>query len=196
MNTNLTELVCILDRSGSMASICDDAIGGFNTFLKGQQETPGEARLTLVLFDNEYDVVYDCVPLAQVPPLTTQTFVPRGGTALLDAIARSLDRVGQRLAATPEPQRPGKVIVVILTDGEENSSKQTTQAQVADRIAHQRNSYGWEFLFLAANQDAIAAAARLQIAAADAVTFAATPQGVREVYAKMSQTVGERRRAP
>ena len=153
---NMTEIVCVLDRSGSMESIVDDAIGGFNTFLKTQQETPGEARMSVVLFDHEYDLLYRGKALADIPPFNSLTFVPRGSTALFDALGRTIQEVGVRLAALAEVERPNKVLFVILTDGQENASKNYTGQQIKEMITHQLNVYQWEFLFFAANQDAFA----------------------------------------
>ena len=189
MRADLTEIAFVLDRSGSMNPIAADAIGGFNTFLASQQALPGEARLTLVLFDHEYLVVHDNVAIRQVPPLDAKTFVPRGMTALLDAVGRTIDDVGVRLAATPEEQRPAKVIVAILTDGQENASRDYTFSRVAGMIKHQQEKYSWEFLFLAANQDAIAAAGALSIGAKDAIAFQATGQGIRHANAQLNERV-------
>ena len=193
MNTDLTEIACVIDRSGSMETVASDAIGGFNSFLKAQQELPGEARLTLVLFDDKYDLVHDAVPIGGASPLTSKSYVPGGTTALLDAVGRTVDAIGARLARMPEPERPGKVIVVILTDGHENASRTYTYERVAEMIKHQQEVYGWEFVFLAANQDAIASAGRLSIGAQDAIGFAATHEGVHVAYAAMSNTISERR---
>ena len=173
MNTQLAELAFILDRSGSMERIAGAAIEGFNHFLREQQITPRQARLTLVLFDDEYLVPASSLPVAEVLPLDSTTYVPRNTTALLDAIGRTIDELGQRLAATPEPERPGKVIVAILTDGLENASRHYTWLDIATRIRHQTDVYRWEFLFLGANQDAIATAALLHIAAANATSYQA-----------------------
>lgn len=195
MNPNLTELVCILDRSGSMEAIRDDAIGGFNAFLDLQRAEPGETHLSLVQFDDRYDVLFDNTPLGQVPPLTRSTFVPRGSTALLYALARTIDTVGQRLAATPAQERPAKVVVVVVTDGQENASRHITRQQVFGRIARQRSVYGWEFVFLAANQDAIAGAVSLGMHADDGVSFAvACAPDVRASYTRLGASVAERRR--
>lgn len=195
MNSNLTEIICIVDRSGSMSSMRDDAIGGFNSFVMDQKNDVGEVRMTLVLFDNEYDIVYDALPLHLVPLLTHDTFVPRGSTALLDAIGKTIDDVGERLAKTPEADRPGHVIMTILTDGEENSSQHYSNAAVAARISHQRDAYGWEFIFLAANQDAIASAAKLSIASSDAIGFEASPKGMEQGWEAINAGVRSRRRA-
>jgi uncharacterized protein YegL len=193
MNNDLVEIACIVDRSGSMGAITSDAIGGFNVFLAAQKAEPGSARFTLVLFDHEYEVVHEGVSINDVRDLTAHTYQPRGTTALLDAVGRTIDAIGARLAKTPEADRPHKVIVAILTDGMENASCDYTYEKVAQMIEHQRNVYGWEFVFLAANQDAIASAGKLSIAANDAINFQATGEGVRHAYAAMSSTVSERR---
>jgi hypothetical protein len=189
MRPDLTEIAFVLDRSGSMNPIADDAIGGFNTFLTEQQALTGQARLTLVLFDHEYMVTHNNVDIRAVPPLDAKTYTPRGMTALLDAVGRTIDDIGTRLAATPEAERPAKVIVAILTDGQENASRDYTFARVADKIKHQQEKYSWEFLFLAANQDAIAAAGALAIQPKDAIAFQATPQGVRDAHMLINDRV-------
>lgn len=177
MNTQLTELAFILDRSGSMKSMSTAAIRGFNHFLTEQQNSTGQARLTLVLFDDEYLVPHASTPVVEVSALTPETYVPRNSTALLDAIGRTIDELGERLATTPESERPGKVIIAILTDGQENASTRYTTAQIAQRIRHQTDTYQWEFLFLGANQDAIATAASLNISAKNAATYAGDSLG-------------------
>ena len=126
MNKKLTEIAYILDRSGSMQPLVESAITGFNSFLKDQQETPGDANFTLVLFDDEYLLHADRAAIADVRPLDANTYVPRGCTALLDAIGRTIDNIGKKLAKTPEKDRPGKVIIAIYTDGYENASSDYT----------------------------------------------------------------------
>jgi uncharacterized protein YegL len=186
---NLTEIVCVLDRSGSMASIIDDAIGGFNTFLKSQQEAPGEAVMSVVLFDNEYEMLYSGKPLAEIPPFNHETFVPRGSTALYDAIGKTIHEVGVRLASLQESERPNKVLFVILTDGQENASQQYSSAQINQMITQQRNVYSWEFIFLAANQDAFAVSESMGISQGNAMNFVASSAGTRSTYLKMSKAV-------
>ena len=159
MNKKLTEIAYILDRSGSMQPLVESAISGFNTFLKDQQETPGEANFTLVLFDDEYLLHADRSPIAEVRPLDANTYVPRASTALLDSIGRTIDNIGNKLSKIPKKDRPGKVIVAIYTDGYENASTDYTVQKISKMIRHQTDNYGWEFLFLAANEDAIATAA-------------------------------------
>ena len=194
MNDNLTEIICIIDRSGSMNSVRQDAIGGFNAFVEQQAQEPGEARITVVLFNGEYQLLCDSVPLDDIR-LSNQNFVPRGSTALLDAVGRTIDNVGKRLAATIEPERPGQVIVAILTDGAENSSRRYSRSQVASMIEHQTTKYSWEFVFLAANQDAITAARSISIAAADAVSFDSTAEGTQNAFQMQSAMVARKRQA-
>lgn len=172
MNPHLTEIAFILDRSGSMESMVEPAISGFNRLLREQQQVPGSARFTLVLFDDQYEVPIESLPIAEVVELDTTTYVPRGSTALLDAIGRTIDELGAKLAAQPEDERPGQVIVAILTDGMENASAHYTWQTIARRIRHQTEHYDWKFLFLGANQDAIATAGRMNIHAADSSNFA------------------------
>ena len=177
-----------------MDAIRSDAIGGFNSFITDQKAQPGQALLTLVLFDDEYDVIHDAVDLNAVPPLNELTYIPRGTTALLDAVGRTLDSVGKRLSETPEPERPATVVVAILTDGMENASKQYTARDVSQRIKHQREAYDWRFVFLAAGQDAFKTAEQLSIDAEDTTSFVASGDGVQKAYAAMSMSVADRRR--
>lgn len=195
MKDNLTDIICILDRSGSMGSIRSDAIGGFNTFLADQKRQPGEAVFTLVLFNHEYLLVHDHTPIAQAAPLDNHTYQPQGTTALLDAVGRTIDDVGKRLHNTPEEERPSKVIVAILTDGLENASKDYSRGRVSEMIKHQQEKYSWEFIFLAANQDAIASAREISIAAKDAIAFMSTPDGVYNANMRMSEEISRRRRS-
>jgi Mg-chelatase subunit ChlD len=172
MNHSLTEIVFVLDRSGSMEAMVEPAVSGFNRLLREQQQVPGLAKFTLVLFDDQYELPFHSVPIAEVVELDTETFVPRGSTALLDAIGRTIDDLGKKLAATPELDRPNQVIIAILTDGEENASHHYSWADVAKRIRHQTEKYQWQFMFLGANQDAIATAGRMNIPATNTTNFA------------------------
>lgn len=190
---NLTEIVVILDRSGSMSSIKKDAIGGFNTFLEAQQNESGEAVMTVVQFDNEYLVTVDGVKIQDVEPLNNETFVPRGGTALLDAIGRTISTVGKRLSNTTEEDRPAKVIVVILTDGEENQSREFKKEQINSMITHQTNSYQWEFIFLSAGMDAVGTAASYGISSSNTMAFDANSRGMDLSYTSMSKAVSSLR---
>ena len=194
MKQNYTDINIVLDRSGSMVSVKHDTIGGFNQFLSEQQAVPGEATITLAQFDNVYELVYGAVPLADAKPLTDETFVPRGSTALLDAIGRTIHDTGKRLAALPEESRPEKVLFVVLTDGYENASREFTSQQINDLITLQRDTYKWEFVFLGANQDAITTASSLGISAQNSMTYAANAVGVSSAMGSLSSNVASYRR--
>jgi hypothetical protein len=164
-----TDLTMVLDRSGSMQSIKDDTIGGFDAFLSEQRRLPGRCTVSLVQFDNEYEEVYTGRDITDVPGLT---LVPRGSTAMLDAIGRAVNTTGARLAALPEDQRPGTVIVGIMTDGLENASREFTYPTVKALIEQQEQVYGWTFMYMGANQDAIEVGASLGVARDRALTYA------------------------
>jgi Mg-chelatase subunit ChlD len=188
-----TDITVVLDRSGSMEQIKSDAIGAFNEFLSDQKHRPGECHLALVQFDHEYEVVYGGQPIANVPRLTTETYKPRGSTALLDAIGRTIDATGARLSALSEAERPDQVVLVILTDGLENASTDYSRERVFAMIQTQRDIYGWTFLFLAANQDAIAVGGAMGIGAAHSLDFQATGGGVRAAVRSLSRAVSDLR---
>lgn len=189
MKKNYTEIAFVLDRSGSMESCWEAAIEGFNHFLHDQQQAKGLAKLTLVLFDDEYLVPIQSLPVQEVVPLSRETYTPRNTTALLDAIGQTVEDVGNRLAAIPEEQRPAQVIIAILTDGLENASRKFTWNDISERIRHQTEAYKWTFLFLGANQDAIATAAQISIAAANAADFVADDIGARASHRSFSRKV-------
>lgn len=184
MKDNLTYIVVVLDRSGSMGSVQAATIEGINSFIEGQKTSPGQARMTLIQFDDAYEVNYVDRPITEVPSLNFDTYKPRGMTALLDAMGRSIDELGERLAALPESERPSKVVVVIQTDGQENHSTKFTHSEVSEKIKHQKEKYGWEFIFLGANQDAIATASTFNIA--NAVTYNANNVSTRKVFSGVS----------
>lgn len=192
---NTTEIAFILDRSGSMSSIAEAAIAGFNELLTKQQEehlqTP--VRMSLVLFNEEYEVPFTSIAALELPRLDMKTYAPDGGTALLDAIGRTIDETGARLAAMPEADRPGKVIIAILTDGEENSSRTFTWAQISDKVRHQQDVYKWEFLFLGANQDAIATASKMNIGRHNSSNFFQTDGGILKSMRGTSSSIRERK---
>ncbi|MEI6422407.1 MAG: vWA domain-containing protein [Lentisphaerota bacterium] len=184
MRNDFAEIAVVIDESGSMKNLANDTIGGFNTFLEDQKACPGTARLTVVKFNTGYDKLYDGVELQSAKPLTAENYRPGGMTALYDAIGQAINAVGTRLANEPEDQRPGKVIVAILTDGEENSSKEFTQEKIAEMIKHQTEKYNWNFMFLAANQDAWKAGGSLGVT--NCVNYAADSKGVADSYMKTS----------
>jgi len=189
-NKNLTEIVVVLDRSGSMMSRKYDAEGGLNHFLYEQRKLPGEARLTLTQFDTEYEIVHNGVSLAEVGPCTLE---PRGGTALLDAVGRTIYEVGARLARTQESQRPGLVVFVIVTDGEENSSREYNRAQVKHMIEEQSGRYSWQFVYLGANQDAFAEAGGIGIPAYTTLNYVG--EKTAQAYSSTAAIVGRMRSA-
>lgn len=152
---NTTEIIVILDRSGSMASCADDMRGGFDSFIAKQRLEPGECKVTLAQFDHVYEVVYTSRPISQVPPLVLE---PRANTALLDAIGRTITETGDRLRVMPEAERPSRVLCLIITDGMENASTEFRHETIQKMIAHQHDKYQWEFVYLGANQDAFAVA--------------------------------------
>lgn len=186
----LTEIVCIIDRSGSMGSIREDAEGGFNNFVEQQKKEPGEALITLVQFDTEYEVVWNGI---NIQDADAYFLIPRGMTALLDAIGKTINTVGERLDKTPEEDRPEQVIVVIVTDGHENSSQEFSRGTINEMITHQREKYNWEFVFLAANQDAMEEATSLGIARGKAVNIDATKKGMVDTYGLVNCAVSSYR---
>jgi uncharacterized protein YegL len=177
MKADLTDITLVVDRSGSMEAIRSDAEGGVNAFVAEQVKQPGEALLTLVQFDTEYEFLHRGVPVQQVPPYE---LVPRGMTALLDAVGRAINETGERLAKMKEEDRPGLVVFVVMTDGQENSSKEFSKDQIKQLITQQQTKYQWHFTFLGANQDAFAEAGALGIVAAGAANFA--PDKVHAAY--------------
>ena len=195
MNNNLTEIVFILDRSGSMQTLTDDTIGGFNSFIEKQKREPGDAILTTVLFDDQYEILHDGVNLRDVKPLTREDYYARGMTAMMDAIGRTINTVDARIQKTPAQYRPGKVIFVITTDGYENASMEFNRARIKEMIQQQTAKYDWQFLFLGANMDAVKEAARFGISSDRAVRFENDAQGVAVNYHVVSETVCRMRQA-
>jgi von Willebrand factor type A domain len=195
MKADLTQITIVLDRSGSMSTVRDATILGFNEFVDGQREAPGEANVTLIQFDTEnaHEVVFD-QDVKGVPKLAVETYVPRGGTPLHDALGRTITELGSKIGKMSEGDRPGKVVIVTMTDGLENSSREYTASRIAEMIKHQREVYKWEFIFLGANQDAILTGERLNIPSAQSVTYDHTRTGTGKVMASTSANVAAYRR--
>jgi hypothetical protein len=168
---NLRHIAVILDRSGSMQAVKDDTEGGLRAFLDTQAEAPGQTTVSLYQFDDQYEAVYENKPLADVSPFTLR---PRGATALLDAVGRTITTLGEHLDTKPETERPGEVIVVILTDGHENASVEYTLRQVKGLITEQHDTYGWKFVFLGADQDAFVAGCAMGIGWATTLSYSGT----------------------
>lgn len=179
-------LIVVVDRSGSMQACREATQEGVDGFFAAQAQQPGRATASLYQFDNEHDTVFAHVPLADAPKYT---LVPRGGTALLDAVGFAVTREGEWLASLPEHERPGAVVLLIATDGEENSSQEWTLAQVKDLITRQREVYGWEPMFVGANIDAISVGASLGVAAHNSMSYAPTASGTGNTFTAMSSNV-------
>ncbi|MBQ3078293.1 MAG: VWA domain-containing protein [Clostridia bacterium] len=189
----MTELVFILDRSGSMSGLEKDTIGGFNSMIEQQKKEAGEALVSTVLFDNQTTVLHDRLPLDHIPPMTEKEYFPRGATALLDAVGSAIHPIGLiHKYARPE-DRPEKTLFVITTDGQENASQQYNYDKVKQMIQRQQEKYGWEFLFLGANIDAAAEAGRFGIRADRAADFLNDGEGISRNYEAISAAVSHLR---
>ena len=189
MKKGLTELVFILDRSGSMAGLEKDTIGGFNGMITRQKEEAGEALVSTVLFNSDSRVIHDRLPLDQVPQMTSREYYVGGCTALLDAIGCAIHHIGNVHKYIREEDRPEHTMFVITTDGLENASRSYTLGSVRQAITRQKEKYGWEFLFLGANMDAVETAARMGMEADQAVTFTNDKEGVELNFEVLSNTV-------
>ena len=177
-NSDKAFIGVLVDRSGSMQACKDDMEGGLNAFIEEQAQQPGHAELSLAQFDTEYEVVHDFIAIQKAPKYE---LMPRGRTALLDAMAYFIIHVGEQLAALPESDRPGTVIVNIVTDGLENASREwTDKSRVKELVAHQKRKYGWKFIFLGANMDAVDEGDSLGIAADASLTW--SPDNARVAY--------------
>lgn len=187
-----TDITVVLDRSGSMELIKSDTIGGFNGFLAKQQELDSNTRFSMVQFNNHSSTIYSAVKIKSVDPLTNNGFRPMGGTALLDALGRTIDATGIRLRMMDTEDRPDNVIFVIITDGEENSSRQFTRRQIFDKISHQQSVYKWEFVFLGANQDAIKEASAIGIPVYNSLSYGLSKGEINTAYMAMSESIGTR----
>lgn len=177
MNSNLTEIVFVLDRSGSMSGLEQDTIGGFNSMLQKQKTETGDAVVSTVLFDHECQVIHDRVPIKKVEPMTAQQYFTRGSTALLDALGGAIHHIANVHKYAREEDRPAKTIFIITTDGFENASRRYTAEKVRSMVKHEQEKYGWEFLFLGANIDAITVARDYGIAADRAVRYECDERG-------------------
>lgn len=188
MRPDYTHVAVILDRSGSMESIRDDTIGGFNRFLRDQQAAPGTATLTLVQFDTQdpYESIHDFLPIGEVPALTRSTYVPRASTPLLDALGRAINDLAQRLGRLPADRHPEKVVVVVVTDGRENSSREFRKEQVERMIREKAEKDQWQFVFLSADLAAIREAYDLGFDPGAALLFAKTSSGTAGAWASAS----------
>lgn len=191
MKKNRTELVFILDRSGSMSGLEKDTIGGFNSMLAKQKELDSECRITTVLFDQQYTLLHDRIDIRAVSPMTEKEYYVRGCTALLDAIGITIQKLVQVQKNTAEEYRAEKVMFVIITDGEENSSREYSVDRVKAMIEHEKEKYGWEFVFLGANIDAVRTAGHLGISPDRAADYVPDSAGTALNFEAMANAVAE-----
>lgn len=187
-----TEIIFIIDKSGSMAHLANDTIGGFNGFIASQKALEGKATLTTVLFDTTWKILHDGVDIHEVKSMTSADYIAGGGTAMLDAIGETINRVQDRHDELGE-EKPEEVLFVITTDGEENSSRQFTKSQIEKMIKHQTNGHGWTFLFLGANMDAVKEAESLGISSSHAEGYTYTAKGVQDVYTTLNSVTASAR---
>ena len=192
MNINLTEIIFLMDRSGSMEGLESDTIGGFNAFIENQKKMDGELIVTTVLFDDKYELLWNGINPEKVR-LTSKEYFVRGCTALLDAIGKTIIDVGYRLSNTQENHKPSKVIFVITTDGMENASKDFTYEKIRQLIKHQQEKYNWEFIFLGANIDAAKEANNIGISKDNAFKFEASKAGVEIMYSSCCEEITRKR---
>lgn len=193
MKKGLTEMVFILDRSGSMSGLESDTIGGYNAMLEKQKKEPGDAVITTVLFDDRYELLHDRINLRGIAPITDKEYFVRGNTALLDAVGKTINKIGNAQKRTAEEERAEHVVFVITTDGMENASREFSYEIVRQMIEHQKGKYSWEFIFLGANIDAIATAERFGIGKDRATNYNADSEGTALNYAVISETVSNLR---
>ena len=189
MKKHLTELVFILDRSGSMAGLEEDTIGGFNAMIEKQRQEPGEAVVSTVLFDSESTIIHDRVDIQRVAPMTRKEYYVRGCTALLDAVGGAIHHIGNVHKYAREEDRPEKTLFVITTDGMENASRKFTYDRLKAMIERQKERYGWEFLFLGTNIDAAKEAARFGISEDRAANYYADSVGTNVIYETVSEAI-------
>jgi len=189
MKKGLTELVFILDRSGSMSGLESDTIGGYNAMLEKQKKEQGDAVITTVLFDDKYELLHDRINLRGIKPITEKEYYVRGTTALLDAVGRTISKIVNVQKHTAEDERAENVMFVITTDGMENASREYSYEKVRRMIEHQKSKYGWEFIFLGANIDAVDTAERFGIGQDRAVNYNADSEGTLLNYEVISETV-------
>lgn len=193
MKKDLVELVFILDKSGSMLSLKNDTIGSYNSLLKEQKKEKGECIVSTVLFNNKTHVLHDRVNIKDVDLLTSEDYSPCGSTSLYDSVCETVDRIGKSLSETPEDERPPKVMVVIITDGQENSSVEFTAQNTKDRIEHQKNKYNWDFNFIGANIDTKLEASKIGIDGLSAMSYTASDIGTKAVYTSLSNSISSLR---
>jgi len=194
MNKNYCDITVVLDRSGSMDCLKGEVIGAFNTFVDEQKKVEGEATFSLIQFDDRYEVNYEAIDIQKVEPLNEDTYVPRGMTALYDAVGKAIISTGKRFSLMDESERPGKVIFLIQTDGEENASHKHSLKKVKSMIKEQQEKYSWEFVFLGSNIDAVSVATDIGIKQDRALKYANNAQGTSHAFMSVSNNLSSFRR--
>ena len=196
MENDYTHITVILDRTGSMESIRDDTIGGFNAFLREQQSQPGKATLTLVQFDSQdpFEVIHDWKPIKEVTELTRSIYVPRATTPLLDAMGRGINDLEKRITDMPEMEKPSRTIMAIITDGQENASREFRKDQVEKMIRDKQDNHNWQFVFLSADLAAIGDALQSGIRADSTMAFDKTSSGPRFAFRSISARIADYRK--
>ena len=190
---NITELVFILDRSGSMSGLEDDTIGGYNSVLAKQKKEAGEALVTTVLFDDQVEILHDRVNIKEISPISEQDYFVRGSTALLDAVGKTIKKIVRTERQTSDDLRADKVMFVIITDGMENASREYSFEKIKTMIEHEKEKYGWEFVFLGANIDAVSTASHIGIASDRSANYHSDKKGTRLNYEAINSVVSELR---
>lgn len=194
MKKGLTEIVFVLDKSGSMTNLVEDTIGGFNSFIDQQRKVEGEANISLFLFDHNYYRKFVSIPLERAYHIGRETYSPGGMTALIDGVGRAIDEMGNEFSLRPEEEKPENVIFCITTDGLENSSKEYSKKQIAERIKHQEDKYNWRFVFFGANIDSFAEAGSIGVSRDLSSNYDHSPIGVSASYMAFSNMTEDLRK--
>ena len=189
MKRGYTHISVIIDKSGSMSSTKTDTIGGFNTFLKEQQDVDGTGTLTLIQFDDQYEVHENMSPLENAEDLTSKTYSPRGSTALLDAIGKTINTTEANLKELSDDEQPEKVIFVVITDGYENASREFNKSQISEMVKRHEEDDEWDFVFIGANMDSIAEGGSMGVRACNTLNYCATGEGTRNLYKGLSDNM-------
>lgn len=187
MNQNYTHITMVIDKSGSMENLQKDTIGGFNSFIKDQKTQPGKATITLVQFSTDYTITYSGVDIKDAPELTEKNYVPGGGTALLDALHKAIQETKEFINSMPEDEQPGRVVIVTITDGEENSSHEIKKEDLKKLVSDSESSMAWRFVFMGANIDSFSSSHSLGMTSANnSLDYSASSGGVRTSYHLLS----------
>lgn len=188
MKDNHTAIVVVLDKSSSMQNVVKETISSFNTFIAEQKKLEGTATLTFATFNHEYDLVHDYINLATAPDLDSESYKTSGYTSLLDAMGKTINSVGNKLASMPEEERPSKVLFLVMTDGAENSSVEFKDpVKIFEMVTHQKEKYNWEFVYIGANQDAIMVGSTLGVAAVNSYNYTSNSAGTKDIFGTITR---------